>query len=98
MAEMTIGSTLGVVLVPRGMVLLRADSTSDYGKRVWLDGVDVSMYCFRALVPEAPGVEGNGFADIYLHDEAGALELNEHGSPRWERHPGRVLWRLGVAS
>lgn len=73
---------------------LKAENPGDFGIRVWLDGQEVTNDCFAAGAPDEPGIEGDGWVDLYLRDEQGDFSLVAPGATeiKWERRQGKVRW------
>lgn len=73
------------------MIILEAGK--DFGKRIFLDGEDVSNDTFHALVPNEAGVEGFGTVGRYRRvvDNSGFV-YDLDGRPIKYFTPGMVKW------
>lgn len=73
------------------MRTLDVKNLEDKGKRVWLNGKEVSRHAWRAYVPTRSGVTGLGWVDRYKTDAQGNIVfVEEVNGPRSYRTYGLV--------
>jgi len=67
--------------------------------RVWINGRELTPYCFRCEVPKRQGLPGFGSASVYKTDDRGDFVIDNPDGPRdlsnvaKETRRGIVWWR-----